>query len=71
MKLLSILLAFFYFLGNYGGYIALFPSEKADPVEIFPYKVSSLPPADQEKLHAGIPIETEQELVHILEDYLS
>jgi len=38
---------------------------------VFPLSVSSLPPADQQLLAEGIPVENEKQLAHLLEDYLS
>ena len=42
-----------------------------NPVRIFPYRVTSLPVADQEALENGIKIESDSQLASLLEDYLS
>lgn len=67
----SILLLLSFFLGNYGGKIALWRSGTEEPIQVFPYSVASLPSADQEKLNTKIEIKTEQALIQLLEDYLS
>jgi hypothetical protein len=41
------------------------------PIRIFPYRVTSLPVADQEALEKGIKIGSDSELASLLEDYLS
>lgn len=60
-----------FLIGNYKGYIALWTNESEKPVRIFPYSVASLPPADQEKVNAGIRVKSESDLRQLLEDYLS
>ena len=56
-------------LGSWKGYI--FNQGEAEPRQIFPNTVASLPPADQEALNQGIPVRTEQQMQQLLEDYLS
>ena len=60
-----------FLIGNYRGYIALWTNEEEDPAKVFPYSVSSLPPADQALVNEGIRLETEADLLKLLEDYLS
>jgi len=60
-----------FLIGNYHGYIALWTEEAKDPVKVFPYSVASLPPADQEKVNAGIRVNSPDDLKQLLEDYLS
>lgn len=62
---------FGFILGSHQGYIALWKDGVADPIRVFPYSVSSLPPVDQQALEEGIVIGDETELAHLLEDYLS
>ena len=64
-------LFFTFLLGSHKGFIALWTSPGGEPDHIFPYSVSSLPPADQKRLEAGIEIRSEEELLALLEDYLS
>lgn len=66
---LALFLAFL--LGSHKGYIALWKNGSPEPVRIFPYRVTSLPPADQQALEQGISVDSRQELVQLLEDYLS
>ena len=58
-------------LGSWKGYVALFRKNADEPMQIFPYTVASLPPADQAALEEGIPIRNQRDLQKILEDYLS
>ena len=58
-------------LGSYKGYIALFDEDAAEPKQIFPCKVASLPPADQQALEEGILVRNDRDLNQLLEDYLS
>ena len=66
-KLLCLMLT----LGSCRGYVALFEEGKEEPRQVFPYRVEILPPSDQAALEKGIPIRSEKELHHLLEDYLS
>lgn len=64
-------LFFAFLLGTHDGFVALWISPGAAPDRIFPYSVSSLPPEDQIRLEKGIQINTKEELLALLEDYLS
>ena len=64
-------LIFAIILGSYNGYVALFQQGRAAPLQVFPYSVTSLPPADQALLKKGIPIGRRKQLQMLLEDYLS
>ena len=64
-------LFFTFLLGCRDGFIALWKIPEPDPVCVFPYRVSSLPPQDRERLQKGIRVETTEELEQLLEDYLS
>lgn len=70
-KMISTLLALYVVLGTWKGYVALFEKGAEEPRQIFPTPVSSLPPADQAALEAGIPIRNQRNLEQLLEDYLS
>ena len=59
------------YLGNFRGYLALLEEGKTDPRVIYPCKTDTLPPADQQALSDGIPVRSEKELAHLLEDFLS
>ena len=60
-----------FLLGNHKGYLALWKDGRAEPFQIFPVKVDSLPEADREALEKGIRARSEIELAGLLEDYLS
>ena len=66
---LTLVLAFL--LGSYKGYVALWIPPVREPAQVFPYRISSLPPEDQRLLENGISIGSEKELQYLLEDYLS
>ena len=70
-RLLSLLLALGFILGTHNGYVALWSKGKAQPDRVYPYRVSTLPPADQQALRKGIHAENILELTQLLEDYLS
>ena len=68
---LCLLLAFLWILGSYKGRVALWKDGKPDPVQVFPYRVENFPPRDRKALEEGIRINTDRELIQLLEDYLS
>lgn len=68
---LYLSLIFLFILGCKDGYIALWRDSDPEPVRVFPYSVSSLPEADQKALEKGIRIESEEDLLRLMEDYLS
>jgi len=67
----SCLLLLGMILGSFKGYVALFDEKATEPKQIFPYKVSVLPDADQAALEEGIPVRDMERLNQLLEDYLS
>ena len=71
IRYLYLTLIFAFLLGNCDGYIALWRDTNTTPVRIFPYRIEMLPESDQQALERGIPITDEQELIRLLEDYLS
>lgn len=60
-----------FLLGVHDGYIALWKEGSPKPAEVFPYKASLLPEADQKRLEKGIRIESKKDLLELMEDYLS
>ena len=64
-------LIFGFLLGISDGYIALWKDGRTDPLQVFPYKAESLPTADQQALKKGIHLDSKEELVALIEDYLS
>lgn len=70
-KSIWLCLFFAFILGSHNGYVALWEGNDPQPKKVFPYSVSSLPPADQQRLKEGIPIESKEELIRLVEDYLS
>lgn len=64
-------LFFLFILGCRDGYIALWKDSDPEPVRVFPYSVASLPEADRQALEKGIRLESREELLALLEDYLS
>ena len=69
--LLYCALAWTFLIGNYQGYIALWQGSNPSPERVFPYRVASLPAADQTLVNRGIRVQTREELARLLEDYLS
>ena len=69
-KLLAAL-ALSFLLGVHDGYIALWKDGNPEPAEVFPYKAELLPETDRKRLEAGIRINSKQDLLELMEDYLS
>ncbi len=58
-------------LGIYRGYLALFVGTEETPYETYDVMARTLPEADRARLVAGIPVESEEELRRLLEDFTS
>lgn len=69
--LLYSIAVFSFLLGIHDGKVALWYRDDPEPVQVFPYSASSLPLADQEALRHGIHIESKEDLIRLIEDYLS
>ncbi len=59
------------YLGLHNGYVALWDTDRADPVQVFPYRAAVYPKIDQNALEDGIPIQDQQHLKSLLESFLS
>lgn len=70
-QLTQLFLVLGFLLGISKGYIALWKDGRTEPVRVFPYRAELLPTADQKALEKGIPIDDENQLAQMLEDYLS
>ena len=70
-RVLPGLLALYVVLGSWKGYVAIFEKGEAEPRQIFPTQVASLPAADQAALEKGITVRNQRDLDRLLEDYLS
>ena len=70
-RALTSLLALAVIVGNWKGYVAIFEKGAAEPRQIFPTQIASLPEADQQALDAGILVRNQRDLEQLLEDYLS
>ena len=71
LRYLYFTLIFGFLLGISDGYIALWKDGNADPLRVFPYKAETLPLSDQQALKKGIYLENKEELLQLMEDYLS
>lgn len=60
-----------YTLGVWEGQLAVFEGGAPFPQKLYEVPISSLPPAEQEKLKAGISVANIDELQVLLEDYTS
>lgn len=60
-----------FLLGIHKGQIALWKDEDPKPIKIFPYSAKMLPVADRRALEEGIRFESKEDLLRIMEDYLS
>lgn len=59
-----------FLLGIRNGKVTLWQDEDPHPVHVFDIRADSLPPADQVLLRRGIHLADQEELWHILENYL-
>ena len=69
--LLTTVLLLGLYLGLHNGYLALWRSGCPEPEKVFPFKVALYPKIDQSALEKGIPIDDEDALKKLLEDFLS
>ena len=60
-----------YVVGEWEGQVAVFEGDQDFPKQVFDSFVSTLPPAQQEQVRAGIPVEDETALSVLLEDLTS
>jgi hypothetical protein len=58
-----------YTLKQYGNLIGIFKGDEKKPMRIIEIDVSSLPYNDQDLLKEGIGVNSEQELLKLIEDY--
>ncbi len=58
-------------LGVWDGRVALFEGENAEPIEVYEVVVATLPPEEQQRLQNGIPVESDDRLSELLENYTS
>lgn len=59
-----------FMLGVKNGYIALWKDDDPQPYQVFPVRADSLPVSDQLQLQRGIYIESIDQLLQLIEDYL-
>lgn len=74
MNKLSHVLCFVFLgflLGIHNGQIALWQDEDPEPIKVFPYSAQMLPVADRRALEEGIRFESKEDLLRLMEDYLS
>ena len=60
-----------YTIGGWQGKLAVYVGGSNTPRDVYDIYISSFPPQEQEKLTAGIPVQNEEELNSLLEDYTS
>ena len=70
-SLISSLFLFGFLLGIHEGRIALWKDLDPEPYKVFPYHAKMLPTADRRALEEGIRFDSAEDLVRLLEDYLS
>ena len=58
-----------YLLGEAGGYVAVFTAEDSRvPIQVTDIELSSLRSVDRERISAGLPLRSREELASVLED---
>lgn len=70
-KILPGLLALYVILGSWQGYLAIYDRGAAEPKQIFPKEIASLPEQDQRDLIEGIIVRNDRDLQRKLEELLS
>ncbi len=60
-----------YTVGIWEGKLAVFEPSTDYPMKLYDVAVASLPPEEQQKLRAGITVQSDGELQALLEDYTS
>ena len=60
-----------YIIKEYDGKIGVYKAEEKNPFQVIDIPVYLLPPYDKTELQSGIPVENEEKLQQILEDYTS
>lgn len=68
---LYLALVWAFLLGSRDGFLTLWIPPNSEPAVTFPCRISSLPPADQKLLEEGIRVESKEELMALLEDFVS
>ena len=70
MHLCALALCFSFLLGIKDGRVALWKDDDPEPVKVYPYPVSMLPKKAVDALEKGIPIESEEALRELIDQYL-
>ena len=60
-----------YYIRDYKGRVAVVPSGQAEPEMIFDIQTKMLPELDRQQLADGIYVATYEELIRLVEDYIS
>ncbi len=60
-----------YLLKDYNGKLAVYLPNKKTPETVFDFYLSALPSYDRGQLQMGVPVESYEELVKRIEDYIS
>ncbi|WP_394962747.1 BofC C-terminal domain-containing protein [Candidatus Allofournierella excrementigallinarum] len=58
-----------YILKDHGGRLAVFASEGGEPLQVYDVYIHLLPEGDVAALQKGIPVESEERLDRLLEDF--
>ena len=69
-RIIPAVMLFGYLLGIQDGYIALWKDGNSKPI-VSPYRAELLPQEDQKRLKNGIRVDNKEELIRLVEDYLS
>ena len=70
-QLAAMALCFSFLLGIKNGKVVLWKDGQSEPVKTYPYPVSMLPKEARDALAKGVPLESEQQLYDMIQDYLS
>lgn len=71
LHLAALALCFSFLLGIKDGKVVLWEDGKSEPVKTYSYPLSLLPKEARDALAKGVPLESEQQLYDMIQDYLS
>lgn len=60
-----------YTVGEWNGQLAVYVREKTEPEQVYDVYITTLPEEEQRRLQQGVPVEDEETLLRLLEDYTS
>ena len=70
-RIISLIMSLGLYLGLHNGHLAVFDSDRAEPLAVLPYSAALYTREDRLALQKGIRFDSCNELAQLLEDFLS